>query len=355
MIITRTPVRLSFAGGGTDMPSFYEQEGGAVLSTAINKYFYTVVTERSDTLLQLISSDLRVLEQVDAIDPSSYTGDLRIPLAVARRLNVRRGLNIFMASEIPPGTGLGSSASVCVNIIRSLWTLQGRNVNPYELAEEAFFVASRILGEPVGKQDEYAAAFGGINEILFEKSAVTVLPVDVRPEVRHALGRRLMLFFTGSSRRSTEILAEQNRGAREGASPVTRSLKAIRDLVEPARDSLMSGDLDAFGAVLHEGWLAKRAISSRISSPEIDELYDLARSRGAIGGKLAGAGGGGFLMLLAREGSQNGIRDAMTQRGLKEMRFGLDHHGSRVVYNDPYFDSNETGGLSWSFVTGSAA
>jgi D-glycero-alpha-D-manno-heptose-7-phosphate kinase len=353
VIITRTPVRLSFAGGGTDMPSFYEQDGGAVLSTTINKYFYTVITERGDTMLQLISSDLRVLEQVDAVDPSSYAGDLRIPLAVVRRYNVRRGLNIFMASEIPPGTGLGSSASVCVNMIRAIWTLQGRVVNPYHLAEEAFLLASEMLGEPVGKQDEYAASFGGFNEILFDKAGVTVMPVGLDPLVTAAMEQRLLLFFTGSSRRSTEILAEQKRLSLDPASAVTRGLRAIRALVPHSRDALTAGDLETFGTVLHEGWCLKRELSSRISTAAIDDLYLLARSRGAIGGKISGAGGGGFFMLFTREGAQGPVREAMLGRGLKEMHYRFDHHGSRIVYNDPYFDSDETGGLRWSFIQGS--
>lgn len=337
------------------MPAFYEREGGAVLSAAINKYFYTVITARGDTILQLISSDLRIVEQVDAVDPSSYSGDLRIPMAVVRRNKVRRGMNIFMASEIPPGTGLGSSASVCVNLIRAVWTLQGRAVNPYDLAEEAFFVASGILGEPVGKQDEYAAAFGGINEIRFEREGTTVLPLELNHDLIERLERRILLFFTGSSRRSTEILAEQQQACAEGSPDLTRRLAEMRDLVAPARKALQEGDLDGFGGLMHEGWRRKRGISARIATARIDDLYRIARARGALGGKIAGAGGGGFLMLFSREGGQEDLRDAMREQGLSEMHFRFDHYGSRVVYNDPYFDGDETGGLRWSFVRHSAA
>ena len=175
------------------------------------------------------------------------------------------------------------------------------------------------------------------------------------PSVLSALERRLLLFFTGSSRNASEILAEQKEAMQDRSSGVSRRLRAIRNLVDPAREALLSSDLDRFGEILHEGWQLKRSLSARVSSERIDTVYEAACAAGAMGGKLAGAGGGGFLLLFSRDGAQESIRRTMLPLGLEELHFRFDHHGSRVVYNDPWFDTDETGGLRWSFVAGNAA
>jgi D-glycero-alpha-D-manno-heptose-7-phosphate kinase len=271
-------------------------------------------------------------------------------MAVMKHLGVRRGLNLFMASEIPPGTGLGSSAAVCVNVIRALWEMEARPHSKYELAEEAFRVAREVLGAPVGKQDEYASAFGGINEIRFRPGRTEVEPLPLDDDVVAALEERTLLFFTGSQRNSYEILAEQRRRSEERDSKVLDALTGLRGLVAEARAALIGGDVDRFGAILDEGWRHKKRISGRISSPAIDLAYEEALARGALGGKIAGAGGGGFLLLVVREGAAPGVREALRVRGLKEMSFHFDLHGSRVVYNDPFFDSDGRGGTRWRFV-----
>mgnify|MGYP001619435016 FL=1 len=350
MLITRTPVRISFVGGGTDQPEFYREHGGAVVSGAINKYFYTVLTGREDDRVQVISSDLKVMEELQRIRVEAYEGDLRIPMAVMKHLGLQRGVNLFLASEIPPGTGLGSSAAVCVNVIRALWEMEGRAHSKYQLAEEAFHVAREILGAPVGKQDEYASAFGGINEIRFTADGVHVEPLPLDDERIDALERRILLFFTGSQRDSYAILAEQRRKSEERDPRVLASLTGLMGLVAEAKETLVQADLDRFGAILDEGWQLKKRISGSITSATIDQAYDEARRRGALGGKLAGAGGGGFLMLVVRDGARDEVRAAMVSGGFKEMSFHFDLHGSRVVYNDPFFDSNGRGGTRWRFV-----
>ena len=350
MVIVRTPVRISFVGGGTDQPEFYREHGGAVVSAAINKYFYTVLTKRDDDVVQVISSDLKAMEEVRRIQVDAYEGDLRIPMAVVKHLKVRQGLNLFLASEIPPGTGLGSSAAVCVNVLRALWEMEGRPHSKYELAEEAFKVAREILKAPVGKQDEYAAAFGGINEIRFAGDGVQVEPLPLDEGIIDRLEQRILLFFTGSQRNSYEILAEQCRRSEQKDARVLRALQELRSLVAEARDALVRADLDRFGEILDFGWQQKKQISGRISNREIDGIYDEARRHGALGGKLAGAGGGGFFILVAREGRQEELREALLAKGLKEMSFHFDLCGSRVVYNDPFFDSNGRGGTRWRFV-----
>src|SRR5277367_5051054 len=211
MLIGRSPVRISFAGGGTDLPAYYEQFGGAVLSTAINKYFYTILGKRSDGRVQVISSDLRLFETWQDIAAMKLDrGGLEIPLAVLKDVSSDLSVDLFLASEIPPGTGLGSSASVCVGILKTLTTYLDLPLSKYQLAERAFTIARHVLGKPVGKQDEYAAAFGGLNFITFEPNgAVNVEPLVLRPDHQSELQSNLLLFFTGSARSSWKILQEQ--------------------------------------------------------------------------------------------------------------------------------------------------
>jgi len=351
MLIVRTPVRISFAGGGTDLPAYYERYGGMVLSTAIDKYFYTVLTERDDTQTQIISADLKTLETCEQIEDMEFQGtELEIPFAVLKFLRCNLGVNLFLASEVPPGTGLGSSAAVCVNILKTLSVFLGRELHDKELAETAFQIARNILKRPVGKQDEYAAAIGGLNLFKFHAHGVEVWPLHLPQELLMDLEQNLMLFFLGSSRDSAEILTEQDQSIRETSCPAVDALSALKELVPKMRHALLSTDLDAFGKLLDESWRLKKRVSNKISNPEIDRIYAAALERGALGGKIAGAGGGGFLLLFCGRERQEHVRQVMREFGLKEMRFHLDLQGTRIVYNDPFFDSGTRGGRGWAFV-----
>lgn len=351
MLIVRTPVRISFAGGGTDIPSYYLKHGGLVLSTSIDKYFYTVLTEREDGRIQIISSDLKSLESIEQIERMQFGDtDLEIPFAVFKHLGRNIGVNLFLASEVPPGTGLGSSAAVCVNILKTLCVYQGRDLSDRELAETAFHIAREILKRPVGKQDEYAAAFGGLNALRFEADGVEVEPLRLSPELLMDLEQSLMLFFTGSSRDSSDILAAQDQSVRNREGGVVDSLTLLKGLVPKMRDALINSDLDAFGRLLDESWRIKKRVSSKISNSLIDRVYDTALQRGALGGKITGAGGGGFMLLFCEKGKQADVRAGMKEEfGLKEMRFRFDLVGTRVVYNDPFFESDTRGGMRWVF------
>lgn len=354
MLIVHTPVRVSFAGGGTDLPSYYEKYGGMVLSTSIDKYFYTVLTERNDGQTQVISSDLRAVESCERIEKMEFQGnDLEIPFAVLKHLKCDVGVNLFLASEVPPGTGLGSSAAVCVNILKTLSVFLGHNLSEEDLAESAFHIARNILKRPVGKQDEYAVALGGLNVVRFEAGGVTVEPVSLSTDSLVDLEQNLMLFFTGSARDSSEILAAEDISVRRSQDDVVGALTALKGLVLPMRDALDTGDLGRFGRLLDEGWRIKKQISSRISNPRIDQIYDAALARGALGGKIAGAGGGGFLLLYCEKGKQDAVRGTMREFGLKEMRFRFDMAGTKVVYNDPFYDSDTHGGIRWVFMASS--
>jgi D-glycero-alpha-D-manno-heptose-7-phosphate kinase len=354
MLIVHTPVRVSFAGGGTDLPSYYEKYGGMVLSTSIDKYFYTVLTERNDRQTQVISSDLRAVESCERIEKMEFQGnDLEIPFAVLKHLKCDVSVNLFLASEVPPGTGLGSSAAVCVNILKTLSVFLGRELSEEDLAESAFHIARNILKRPVGKQDEYAVAIGGLNVVRFEARGVTVEPLALSTDSLVDLEQNLMLFFTGSARDSSEILAEQDLSVRRSQDDVVGALTALKDLVLPMRDALDTGDFGTFGKLLGEGWRIKKQLSSRISNPRINQIYDAALARGALGGKIAGAGGGGFLLLYCEKEKQDAVRATMREFGLKEMRFRFDMAGTKVVYNDPFYDSDTHGGMRWVFMASS--
>lgn len=352
MLIVRTPVRISFAGGGTDFPSYYEKYGGAVLSTSIDKYVYTVLTERDDRQTQIISSDLKTLESCEQIEKMEFQGtDLEIPFAVLKHLRCNVGVNLFMASEVPPGTGLGSSAAVCVNLLKTLRVYLGMDDQNLPLAEEAFHIARDMLRWPVGKQDEYGVAVGGIKTVEFEASGVSVEPLKLSPEMLMDLEQSLMLFFTGSSRSSADILSGQDRSVQKNEEVVLDALAELKNMVPAMRKAIASGNFAACGAMLHEGWVIKKRISSKISSSRIDTIYETARRSGAVGGKITGAGGGGFLLLYCEPDAQPSVRAGLAEFGLKEMRFHFDLGGSRVVYNDPFFDSSGHGGMRWAFST----
>ena len=352
MLIVRSPVRISFGGGGTDLPAYYEQFGGSVLSVAINKYFYTVLTTRSDSRIQVISSDLRVFETWHDIAKVNLRGSsLEIPLAVLKEMNCDIAVDLFLASEIPPGTGLGSSASVCVNILKTLTTYLQQPISKQDLAERSFHIARHILGKHVGKQDEYAAAFGGLNFISFHSDgSAEVEPIDLNPSVLAELQRNLMLFFTGSSHNSWSILQEQESSSRSHTGTAVDALHEVKALGIRMRSALQQGDIRELGTLLHEGWQAKRRISTKISTPRIDELYSLALHNGALGGKITGAGGGGFLLLYCDPEFQNNVREAMQRENVHQMNFAFDMQGAQAIANDPFVNRDERGDCRWTFV-----
>lgn len=351
MLIVRSPVRISFAGGGTDLPAYYEQFGGAVLSTAINKYFYTILCKRNDGRVQVISSDLRVFETWHDIASMDARGSgLEIPLAILKDMASDISVDLFLSSEIPPGTGLGSSASVCVNILKTLTTYLNRPLSKYDLAERAFHVARNVLGRHVGRQDEFAAAFGGMNFITFRTDGLTeVQPVDLDPALLRELQSNLMLFFTGSAHHSWTILQEQEKSTRSPNGPAVEALHHVRELADRMLSALRAGDLNLFGSLLDEGWQAKKRISGRISNSKIDHLYELARRNGALGGKITGAGGGGFLLLYCEHEQREAVRAALRAESIQEMAFALDTNGAQVIVNDPFIDGDERAGSRWIF------
>jgi D-glycero-alpha-D-manno-heptose-7-phosphate kinase len=357
MLIVRSPVRISFGGGGTDLPSYFENFGGAVLSTSINKYFYTILQRRTDGKIQVISSDLRVAETWHDIERMPVKGSqLEIPLSVIKELQCNVSIDLFLASEILPGTGLGSSASVCVGVLKTLASYLDLRLSKYQLAEQAYHIAHNVLGKPVGKQDEYAAAFGGLNFITFEPNGeVHVEPLNLRSDLLREFQSCLMLFFTGSAHNSWHILKEQEKLTSNGNKRALESMDYIRRAAEQMRDALLKGNFRAFATLLHEGWQAKKSLSSGISSPLIDEAYAAALHEGALGGKITGAGGGGFLLVFCEEPHQAKVREAMARLNIREMGFEFDLQGAHLVARDPFIDGDERCGARWTFAPISAA
>ena len=352
MLIVRSPVRISFGGGGTDLPAYYEQFGGAVLSAAINKYFYTILRTRGDGRIQVISSDLRVFQSWQDISSMSIRGnELEIPLAVLKEVGSNISVDLFLASEIPPGTGLGSSASVCVNILKTLTSYAQKPLSKYDLAEQAFHIARNVLEKHVGKQDEYAAAFGGLNYMSFyPDGSASVEPLALDSMLLQELQSSLMLFFTGSAHNSWTILRDQESSTRSQVTSTVEALHKVKALGSQMRKALEGGELRSFGELLHDSWQAKRRISSKISTPRIDQLYELARRSGALGGKITGAGGGGFLLLYCERDRQPVVRETLSAEGVQEMTFAFDAQGAQVIVNDPFIDRDENGGSRWVFV-----
>ena len=334
MLLARAPVRVSFAGGGTDLESYYQRLGGMVVSAAIDKYFYVFMTvDKSDTI-QIMSSDYQTFFRQSAVEAMIWDGDLALPRAILSHFNVHEGLSMFLASQIPPGTGLGSSSTVAVAMIKALTSLLGLGLSKHEIAELASFIEIEKLGMPIGKQDQFAAAFGGVNTVLFTSEGVVVEPLRLRTETIERIERSVLLFYTGAARESARVLGEQNRSTLANDAQVVSSLHALKQMAVDVRRCLQSGDLDTFGEILHAAWEHKKRLASGISNPRIDEWYDTARAQGALGGKITGAGGGGFLMLYCPLGSAARVTAAMEDQGLKRMDFAIDFDGAKILINN---------------------
>jgi len=333
MLIARSPVRLSLAGGGTDLPVYYERFGGCVLSTTINKYFYVVFEALDADCVQISSSDFQTFYRHEGNGAAPDEGELVLPRTVLADFGVERGASLFLASEIPPGTGLGSSSCVTVGLIRAVATALDIPLGRAEIAERACRIEIDQLRAPIGKQDQYATAFGGLNWIEFSAGGVTVERVTLPGDTRQRLERNLLLFYTGRTRSASKILQETTEQSKAGASPVLDALHNVHQMAYRVRDALLDGDLTAFGMLLHETWEQKKSYARSVSTPEIDEAYALAREAGALGGKIAGAGGGGFLMIYAEPEHHAAIAAALASRGIRRMDYRFEGGGAQVVLN----------------------
>jgi len=333
MLIARAPVRVSFFGGGTDLPVYYDRYGGAVLSTTIDKYVYVIMNVNEQSQLQITSSDYRTFYRHPPSEPLLWDGDLSLPRAVLQHLGVSTGVSMFLASEVPPGTGLGSSSSVTVAMVKAISTACGLRLSAKEMAEMACQIEIEKLSKPIGMQDQYAAAFGGFNWITFSSDGVKVEPLNVSQETIVRLESNLLLMFTGAAHDSATILAKQRKSSQEQDSHVIEALHGVKELAFKAREYLQKGELDQFGAMLDEAWQHKKRFASGVSNERIDRCYQLARQNGALGGKITGAGGGGFLMLYCEDSATARVEAALLQEGLRRMNYRFEFDGARVLFN----------------------
>lgn len=334
MIIARAPVRISFAGGGTDLPAYFRRMGGAVVNATIDKYVYVVLTVQPRRELQILSSDYRTFFRHTGGEVLFWEGDLNLPKGILHEFGIEGGVSMFLASEVPPGTGLGSSSTVTVATIKAVSAACGQMLDKQAVGELATRIEIEKLEMPVGYQDQFAASFGGLNHMAFRPDGATVVtPIHTPPNTLETLQRRLLLFFTGQARESTAILSRQRSATEQDDPRVMEALRAVRNMVEPMRVCLEAGDLDQFGALLHEGWENKKRFAAGISNPKVDHIYETARAHGALGGKLAGAGGGGFMMVYCREGAQESVTRALEAEGLRRMDYSFESGGARVLLN----------------------
>ena len=326
MIISRTPLRISFVGGGSDISSFYHHEPGAVVSTAINKYIYIAVNRQFDGRILINYSKTEVVTKISDIENNLVREALKLT-------GVKGGIHINSIADIPSeGTGMGSSSSYVVGLLNALYAYQGKHVNAEKLARQACQIEIDILKKPIGKQDQYIAAYGGLEYIKFNSDdSVYTDPIICKTETKKILEKRLLLFYTGITRSSDPILAKQTSNM---ASQIEKR-KIMTKMVHLAgemHDALNENKLDSFGRLLHENWILKKQMAEGVSNPKIDKWYEAALRNGAIGGKLLGAGGGGFLLFYAPEEKHKKIISTLS--GLSCQKFSFEPQGSKIIFID---------------------
>lgn len=324
MIIARSPLRITLGGGGTDLPSYYRENEGFLVSAAIDKYVYVTVMRPFTTGIYLKYSQLEHVQQIS---------DVKHPIIreALQMLGFRTPqIEITTLADIPSGTGLGSSGSFTTALLKALYTHRKRHLHQDELAELACHIEIDRLGEPIGKQDQYVAAVGGVTCFTFHKDdKVTAAPLGISMDTMFDLEDNLLLFFTGFARSASSILKDQNVRSQKNDAEMLANLHYVKELGYRSKDALESGNTVGFGELMHEHWEHKKRRSGGMSNPKIDEWYSLAMKNGAVGGKLVGAGGGGFLMFMAHD--RNKLRRTMAAAGLEEVRFRFDFEGSKVV------------------------
>lgn len=322
MIITQTPLRISLFGGGTDFPDYYLNHGGCVLSTAIDKYIYVIIKKRFDRKIRIGYTKTEMVDSVDEIEHDLIRESLRMT-------DINQGIEISTMADIPSeGSGLGSSSSVTVGALHAMCTYKNKLVTANALAELTCMIEIDNLESPIGKQDQYITAYGGFRFIEFEKNGrVIVNPVLIDDKILNRLNQNLMLFYTGITRKTNDILKNQKRNTKKNLG----ILHEMEKLTHSAYHELLNHRIDVIGELLHENWQLKKLLSNKISNPELDDIYYVARKYGALGGKISGAGGGGFFLLYCPQEKQNDIRHALSP--LQELPFNINADGTKVIFN----------------------
>jgi D-glycero-alpha-D-manno-heptose-7-phosphate kinase len=326
MIITRTPFRITLGGGGTDLPSYYSRHGGFIFAAGIAKHMYISVNQPFDNLVRIKYSQSETVDNVGEVKH-------RIAREGLRMMGIERGIEVASIADIPAGTGLGSSSCYAVGLLNALHAFKIDPVSLKDLAEEACRLEIDILQEPIGKQDQYLAAFGGLTVLEIDTGGrVTVRRAKVSEDVIDELNRNLMLFYTHTTHRASEILSEQSHSLAESKREVVDSMHDIKEIGRQILAAVESGNLSEVGRLFDRHWEQKKKLSSRMTNPRFDEIYRFARENGALGGKISGAGGGGFFVFYVEQG-HNAFRDRMRGLGLRPLRYRFDFEGTKVLAN----------------------
>lgn len=325
-IRSRAPLRISFCGGGTDVSPYPEEKGGVVLSTTIDKYAYASLRPVDDGTIKVTSLDYDIVAKYNA-DELLYDGELDLVKAAINKFGANQGMELFLHSDAPPGSGLGSSSTMVVCLIGALKHLLKRPLTEYEIAELAYEVERKDLGIQGGMQDQYAATFGGFNFIEFLGKTVIVNPLRIKQDILNELNYRLLLCYTGRTRLSARILEHQTESYVRKEEQVVKALDALKELTIEMKNALLQGRLNDFGYLLHEAWLNKKNLDANISSSHIDALYEAARQLGATGGKILGAGGGGYLLVFCPFDKKHLIAQRLEELGGQAVEFSFDLAG----------------------------
>jgi D-glycero-alpha-D-manno-heptose-7-phosphate kinase len=325
----KAPLRISFAGGGTDVPPYPEREGGCVLNATIDSFAWGSLRPRSDGNVKIESVDLGLCLEYKEDDEMALDGQLDLVKAALKRLEAKnsRGFDIFLKSDAPPGSGLGSSSALMVALVGLIKELKNLPLTDYEIAQLAYAVEREDIGILGGLQDQYASTFGGFNFIEFYKDRVVVNPLRISPDIVNELEHNLLLCYTGTTRRSDRIIEDQTRRFQERDPEALAALSQQKQLATDMKNALLCRRLDHFGDLLHCAWMAKRRMSSKISNPVIDKLYEVARSHGALGGKITGAGGGGYILFYCCFERKHKVAEAMKQMGVLPVDFAFEPRG----------------------------
>jgi D-glycero-alpha-D-manno-heptose-7-phosphate kinase len=322
MIISQTPLRISFVGGGTDLRSFYQLEDGMVISTAIDKYVYVIIKERFDDKIYINYSIKEIVDDVSEIKH-------QLVREAMKKVGIKRGVEITTLADVPSeGSGLGSSSSITVGLLNAFYNYAGKQVTLDQIAQEACEIEIDMCKKPIGKQDQYIAAYGGLNKITFHPDeTVSVSRVPVFNTNLLILGSRLLLFYTNKTRKADVILKQQKQTTEDNRDV----LRKMRNFVPKLEKSLNEYKFNKLGKLLHENWCLKKSLVGSISTPEIDDMYNKAMAAGALGGKICGAGGGGFLLIYVPKDKQDKVRASLSD--YRELPFMLDSFGSRIIFN----------------------
>ena len=331
MLLGASPLRLSFAGGGTDLKEYYENFEGSVVSTAINRFTYVIVTPRQDNSFQVFSSDFQVHFKPTKYDDLKPEPGSELVVTVVKSLDYQDGANLMLNSEVAPGSGLGASSSLAVNLIKTISTLKKEKMSNAEIAESAYDIGRNKLNWTIGKQDEYISAFGGFNFIKFNNDKVTVNKISINKNSLLELEKNLLLFYIGKTRNSSTILQDQINQIEENNQETLNALHYVKELSEKMYSLLSQSDITKFGELLNIGWKSKKKFAKNITNEYVDKLYNLGIEHGALGGKLTGAGGGGHLLFYCEPSKQKNLIEKMHDQGLKQVQYKFYESGCKVL------------------------